>query len=223
MIRLKIGTYDIPDLRLHPNLVNDVKAMYLKFEQGDIDFTTLASVLGHKTARSGTFTAKMATMKTFNLVEGRGKVHVTEAGRKIAQVVSNKKDLNEGLITSVTSIPLWKELYEKYTKVGKDLPTSDFWLDLRQICHVSPEEAQNKAEMIRKAYLEDITDIEPSNGGGSSMDDDMIADQARKASQVVKELSFLTDGGIELRLPKGELREKWEKYKKMIDIYVESA
>jgi len=224
---LQIGKYEVPDMRLHPTPINDVKTMYSKFGQKDVDYTTLASVLGHKSARSGSFTSKMSVMRTYNLIEGRGKVHVTETGRKIAQIPLNPKELNEGLIETVKNIPLWKELYEKYTKVGEDLPSVDFWLVLREICQISPDEAQNKAEMIRKAYLEDIKDIESPKGGDSYMEDQTTGfkpsvSQGRSESTVPSEALSFRNGGIELRLPKEGLKEKWQKYKKMIDIYLET-
>lgn len=223
---LDVGTFTIPDTRLQ-SLIPDLKTMYNKLEQNDVDYTTLASVWGHKNARSGTFTAKKAMMITYGLIEGRGKVHITGTGRKIAQTPVNAKELNEGLIEAVTNIPLWKELYEKYTKVGKELPSSDFWLDLRQICRVSPEEAKNKAEIVRKAYLEDIKDIESPKGGDSDMGDDQNVETgdagAQPRSGMSRELSFITDGeseGIELRLVGEDLKEKWKKFRAVIDAYV---
>lgn len=222
---MEIGTFVIPDMRLQPGLIADIKTMYSKFEKNEVDFTTLASVWGHKNARSGTFTAKKATMVTYGLLEGRGKVHVTEIGRKLAQIPPNPKELKEGIAEAVQNIPLWKELYEKYTKIGKDLPTSDFWISLRQICRISPEEAKNKAEMVRKAYLEDIVGVESSRGGDSNMgekdgDFESSEGQQPKTSQISKELSFLTDGGLELKLPGASAKEKWEKYKAVIDAYL---
>ena len=216
---MNIGSFSIPDMRLHPTPIDDVKKMYNKFEQKYVDYTTLASVLGHKSAKSGSFTAKMAVMRNYNLIDGRGEVRVTETGRKIAQAPSDPQELNEGLIEAVTSIPLWKEIYEKYTDVGKELPSSDFWLTLREICHVSPEEAQNKADIIRKAYLEDIKDIKPprSEGGGfEGMDGEPQI--PRSVPSIVIETFKI--GDIEIKLPKEGLREAWEKAKKIIDIYV---
>jgi hypothetical protein len=218
---MNIGSYSIPDVRLQPTLVTDLRTMYGKFEQRDVDFTTLASVWGHTNARSGTFTAKKAVMITYGLIEGRGKVHVTETGRKIAQIPPNPKELQEGLVEAISNIPLWKELYQKYTKVGKDLPTSDFWLDLRQMCQVSPEEAQNKAEMVRKAYLEDITGITSKGGDTGKMgDNQQSGGQASQGAVSSAGVETFKIGAIEIKLPKEGLKEAWEKAKKIIDIYI---
>lgn len=216
--------FSIPDTRL-PSLITDLKTMYNKFVQNEVDYATLASVWGHKNARSGTFLAKKSTMIAYGLIEGRGKVHVTETGRKIAQIPQNKKELNEGLIEAISRVPLWKELFEKFTKDGQEMPISDFWIELRQICQISPEEAQTKAEIIRKAYLEDIRDIESPRGGDSDMGDNQDGENGglggqQTRSQVTRELSFLTDGGLELKLLGEDLEEKWKRYRAVINAYL---
>lgn len=139
------------------SLLEPTKAMFNKFETTEVDLMTLAPFLGHKSARSGAFLRKLTDMRAYNLIDGRGKVKVTEIGRKIALPSRDKLDeANEGMIEAITSIPLWRELYQKFTKNGKELPTDEFWLELRQICGVTPEDAKNKADSVKKAYLEDI-------------------------------------------------------------------
>jgi hypothetical protein len=169
---MNIGSYSIPDVRLNPVLVNAVKVMYNKFESKDIDYDTLASLFDHKSAKSGAFLMKIAYMKAYNLIDGRGKVRVTETGRKIA-LPKNPEEENTGIIEAITNIPLWKEFYERFTKMGKEIPTSDFWIVLREICAITPEEAKNKAEQVRKAFLEDTIHIKvqkPIDSGGKNMD-----------------------------------------------------
>lgn len=214
---MEVGSYSIPEMRLFPSPIEAVRIMYNKFEIKEVDYTTLASVLGHKSARSGSFTSKITVMKAYNLIDGRGKAHVTETGRKIADPANTEAVRNDGLIEAITSIPLWKGLFEKYTAIGKELPTSDFWLVLREICLVSPEEAQNKAETVRKAYLEDISKIEVSTKRGDSGMD--THNEPGDEQKLVTEMISFKDGGIELRLPKENLKVSWEKAKKMIDIY----
>lgn len=200
--------------------------MYLKLGQSEVDFATLSSIWGHKNALSGTFLIKKSAMMTYGLIEGRGKVQITNTGRKLTQIPANPKELQEGLVEAIANIPLWKELYDRYTKSGKQIIASDFWIVLRQICHLTPEEAQSKAEIVRKAYLEDISGIESSNGGGSNMDENKGTevenaggDQTPKSPQISRELSFLTDGGVELKLLGVDAKEKWQRYKAVIDSY----
>ena len=87
---MKIGNYSIPDKRI-PALLDDLKTMYNKFEQRDIDPVTLAPMLGHKGSKSGGFLQKIADMRAYNLIEGRGKVRVTETGRRSLYQNSTQK------------------------------------------------------------------------------------------------------------------------------------
>ena len=115
---------------------------------------------------------KLAWMRAYKLIEGRGQVHVTETGRKIALPSPGSDEENLGVIEAITNLPLWRELYENYTKNSKDLPTEDFWISLREITGISPEEAKNKADMVRKAFLEDAIHIKvqkPIDSGGKNM------------------------------------------------------
>jgi len=227
---LNIGTCYIPDIRLNPSLIQSVEIIYNKFESRDVDYETLAPLLGHASSMSGAFTSKMAVMRAYNLIEGRGKVRVTETGRKIA-LPNTSSERNEGLIEAVTSIPLWKELWERYTKFGKDLPTSDFWLELRQICGISPEEAQRRAEYVQKAYLDDIqgievpktSGVEPATGIQQGQPVGPMPQPTPQVAPITAEVISFRDGGIEIRLPKERLKETWEKVKRMVDIFVESS
>lgn len=225
---MKIGTYAIPDVYRLPALIQDLKTMYNKFESRDVDFDTLASIMGHKSAKSGAFTQKITNMKAYHLIDGRGKVQVTETGRKIA-LPNNIDELNEGLIEALTSIPLWREIYDKFTKIDKQLPTSDFWVEIRQICGITPDEAQNKAEIVKKTYLEDIKDIKvPKQGEKPDMNETKteVKTEVQSAgvtipisSTVITEVISLEGGTLKLILPKDNIQETWKRAKKMVDAY----
>ncbi|MCS4537255.1 MAG: hypothetical protein HYY67_00140 [Thaumarchaeota archaeon] len=222
---MEIGTYSIPEPYRLPSLVNDIRTIYNKFESKEVDLDTLAPILGHKSAKSGAFTSKLASMRAYNLIDGRGKVRVTETGRKIALPSPNKPDeQNEGLIEAVNNIPLWRELYQKLTKVGKPLSPTDFWVEIRQICSVAPEEAQNKAELVRKAYLEDIKDISvPKQGEKQTMSGTQNGGQG--AGSVTPQATINTEvisfegGALRVTLPKENIKDSWKRVKKMVDAY----
>lgn len=214
---MKIGKSSIPDVRLFPTLVNSVKLMYNKFESREIDYDTLATLFDHKSAKSGAFLMKISYMKAYNLIDGRGKVRVTEIGRKIV-LPNNPDEENNGIIQAISSIPLWKTLFDKYTKNEKELPTNNFWVDVREICGVSPEEAQNKAEWVRKAFLEDTINISMKKQIDSGDNMDNKQDHIPPAT---KELISFDEGTLQLILPKESFtKESWEKFKKMVDIYL---
>jgi len=158
VITMKVGTKVIPENRL-PSLIEAVKTLYGKFSSNEIDDETASRILGHTTSRSGAYIQKKADLRSFGLIEPRGAVKVTEIGRKVSYPddVSEEQD---GLINAISNIELWKLIYEKYTKKGLTLP-SDFWTDIRVWTEIPPEEAQKSAEILRKAYLEDIKYIKP--------------------------------------------------------------
>lgn len=155
---MKLGNQTIPDSRL-PDLVDVVKTIYGKFGSKPIDHETISRLLGHSTSRSGAYRQKIADLRAFNLVESRGDVKITDTGRKVSYP-NNRKEEQEGLLEAIKSIELWRNIYQKYTEKNVSLP-SDFWTDIREWTGLPPEEAQNGAEIARKAYLEDIKYIKP--------------------------------------------------------------
>jgi len=153
---MKVGTkYEYPDWRLSPTLVENIKKMYGRFGLNQIeDKKMLAVFLGHKSP-SGGFNSKMAAMKTYGLISGRGFVQVTELGKRIAYP-DKPNEAYEAVKEAVNNIPLWRELYEKYTSKGVELPDEDFWVDLQTIANLVPDDAKKASKIVRKDYLDDI-------------------------------------------------------------------
>jgi hypothetical protein len=153
---MKVGTkYEYPDWRLHPTLIDTLKKIYGKFGLNQItDQKMLAVFLGH-TQVTGGFLSKKAAMRVYGLITGRGYVQVSELGKRIAQP-EKSDDPYEATKESIISIPLWKVLYEKYTGKGVELPDLDFWVDLREIAELVPDDAKKLSKMVRNDYLLDI-------------------------------------------------------------------
>src|SRR2546427_11013642 len=82
--KMQIGSKAIPFFRLSTTLFNDIKTIYEKFGTNDVDQGVVSEVLGHKSQASGTFKNKIASMRDYGLIDGRGKIRVTEIGEKIA-------------------------------------------------------------------------------------------------------------------------------------------
>jgi len=155
---LKVGTYRIPNVRLFPSLFNTTKMIYGKFQSDTIsNMDMLAKFLGHKSANSGTFLAKLVYLRAYGLIEGRGVVKVSEIGKKLTYPTTEEEKI-EAIEKAVLRIPLWKEFYSRW---GAKLPSGDFWVDLAKITGLEPPEAQRVAENVRKAYLADIKYLKP--------------------------------------------------------------
>lgn len=154
---MKIGPYSIPSYRLE-SLLADVKKIYDQFQGGETTKEFIAHTLGHSPT-SGGFYQKMADLKAYGLIEGRGdKVKVSDLG-KMVTYETTAAEKNQAFVRIVNNIPLWKILYEKY---GVNIKDEGFWIDLAQITALERPEAQKLANIVRKAYLEDARYIKPA-------------------------------------------------------------
>lgn len=150
---MKVGTYDIPDHRLEPTLIDATKKIYEKFRSDEADKESVAQLLGHKSA-SGAFAQKLSNMRAYGLITKRG-IKVTELGKKITYG-DTEEIRNNALKEAILNIPLWSEIYSKH---GVDLPKEDFWVDLRTITGLEAPDAQKLEDDVRKAYIQDTRNI----------------------------------------------------------------
>lgn len=194
--KMKVGKkYQYPDWRLSPTLVENLRKMYGRFGLNKIDDKKMLAVfLGHK-GPSGGFNSKMAAMKTYGLISGRGFVQVTELGKRIVYP-EKPNEAYEAVKEAVNNIPLWRELYEKYTSKGVELPDEDFWVDLQEIAVLVPDDAKKASKTVRKDYLDDIqylnslkgTQTEAKQMAGSSQINTSSANLSADAAAIVSGL-----------------------------------
>lgn len=156
--------WNIPRMRLYPELFDDIKKLYGKFGQDEVDQEAVAQLWGHKSAKSSQFNfVKLGALRSYGLIEGRGKIKVSDLGRRLTYA-KNEKEGNDAIAEAIKNVPLWRRLFDDYTAKGEDLPTDTFWMDLRRIVgegKLPPEEAKNKAKIVRKAYFEDLKYYKP--------------------------------------------------------------
>jgi hypothetical protein len=189
---LRIGRYSIPPIRLYPTLIEAIKRLYNRFQDNEIDdLNEVATTLNHVSAKSGAFLLKLSALRAYGLINGRGKIHISELGASLAY----PKDRNEeekALEKAVTNIPLWKELYSRF---GTTLPKEGFAEELAKITGATLEEAKVKEELIRKAYQEDLLLL------SKPPTQEETFSQPKKAGEVLKEYIEFTAGDIHLKLP----------------------
>ena len=156
--------WKIPTMRLYPELYDDVKKLYGKFGQSEVDQETVAQLWGHKSAKSSQFRfVKLGSLRSYGLIEGRGNIKVSDLGRRLT-FPENDKEANDAIVDAIKNVPLWKKLFDDYIAKREDLPTDTFWMDLRRIVgedKLPPEEAKIKAEIVRNAYFEDLKYFKP--------------------------------------------------------------
>jgi len=154
---VKVGKYDIPEMRIYPLLFEDTKKLYEHFKSEEAkDTLTVAQLLGHKSDKSGAFLRKLACLRAYGLIEKRG-IKVTDVGKRLTYD-PNEEERNRALKETILNIPLWKEFHSKW---GANLPTSKFWVELTKITGLEAPDAQKVDEIVRKAYLDDIRYLKP--------------------------------------------------------------
>ncbi|MCG3256395.1 MAG: hypothetical protein KAU62_09930, partial [Candidatus Heimdallarchaeota archaeon] len=156
---MKLGSYIIPDLRLFPKILGDVKILYESYQCSEVENpTAAANLLGHKSANSGSWHSKLADMRLYGLLEPR-KIQVT----KLAEILTygTEEEKQDAMIQAIMKVPLWKTLFDDF---GENLTNEYFWAQLQKITGVSPLEAQKHADFVRNAYLKDISNIKSELG-----------------------------------------------------------
>ncbi|MCZ7400121.1 MAG: hypothetical protein O8C62_10700 [Candidatus Methanoperedens sp.] len=151
---MRIGTHIIPKYRLQ-SLIDDTKKIYEQFNGRESEPEYIAHTLGHQ-PKSGSFVQKLADMRSYGLIDRRGKISVSELGKKITYGTESEK--TEALDKILRNIPLWGIFLDKF---GVNIKEETFWVDLAQITGVERLEAQTKANEVRKAYLEDVRYYKP--------------------------------------------------------------
>jgi hypothetical protein len=229
---LRIGSYEIPEIRFVSGALNDIKKIYdsMKSVDRQIHANDLAILLGYKTPTSGGFYRRINSLISYGLLEGRGRFRVTKTGEDILYP-SGEEQKSLLLRESVLRVSLWNELYRKYKK---NLP-ENFWLGIKELTGVSSAEAQTVEKEIRRWYLQDIEPIaeevsssiprkEQDVSNNSIIDDKMKEDSVRRdaalVSNEIEEIPFA--GKYAIKKPVHEdVRRSWERLKRYMEIYLE--
>jgi len=190
---LRIGRYSVPAIRLYPTLIDAIRRLYNRFREGEVsDLNEVAITLNHTSAKSGAFLLKLTALRAYGLIDGRGKIRISELGSSLAYP-KDRSEEEKALEKAVTNIPLWKELYLRF---GVNLPKQGFAEELAKITGATLEEAKAKEEWVRRAYLDDLL---PLTSRPSTKEE--IPLQPKKPEEKMGEYIEFTAGEIHLRLP----------------------
>lgn len=209
---MKIGRYDIPDLRLFPTLVDATKLIYDKFTSEEIsDMEMLARLLGHKSAKSGAFLSKMAALRAYGLIEGRGAVRVSDIGKKLTYA-TDEDDRIDAIEKAINRIPLWKELRSKYPQ---GLPEINFWVNLATLAGLEAPDAQRIEGQVKREYLQDLKHL-PERKAPVPV---TKLEEEAKVGTLPSGVEELKWGDIRIWLPKGDHKAA-KKAKSLIELYI---
>ena len=240
---MKIGNYEIPDIRLS-EAIQDVKKIFdkVKNTQDLTHYTDIAVMLDYKSKIGGAFYRRLNSLTLFGLLEGRAKYRVTELGENISYPL-NEFNKNELTSKAFLNVPLWNKIYSKH---GKQL-TDNVWFDIKNITGISAPEAQAVEKDVRKWYLEDVvfmlekpngkneesttpvveetsskTNLEDYNSSSNITKDDFKSNYQTNYNlneTALEKIPFGKD--IIIYLPKGNILKAWEKAQKYMKLYLE--
>jgi len=184
----------VPPIRLYPTLVDAVRRLYNRFQDAEVsDLNEVATTLNHISAKSGAFLLKLTALRAYGLIDGRGKIHITELGSTLAYP-KDRSDEEKASEKAATNIPLWKELYLRF---NVNLPKQGFAEELAKITGASIEEAKAKEEWIRRAYQDDLLPLVSK----SYVKEEIQVKQQVKSEEKLTEYIELTAGEIHLKMP----------------------
>ena len=225
---MQLASFEIPEIRLMPNAISDVRTIYDSVRTEQAKSKDLAFYLGYSKPTASRFYLRLKAMVLYGLLESRVKYQVTELGKSIAYP-ENDSLLEKARTKAVLNVGLWNELYKKFKKT---LPQDNLWVHVKNITGIEPKKAQDAQPLILKWYSEDISHVSddfPADLADTQNLDErqplMSASTHNKA--MPQQIACSADSEIisfdkyQIILPKGDLQKEWEKLKKYMEIKLE--
>lgn len=143
-----IGTFDYPDTTVD-DAVEIAKKLASTFKSTEFGRDALAAALGYKAPNSGAFNQRLADLRKFGIVEGRGdSSRVTELARTLA--APRPGEYQEAIASLMFRVPLYKALHDHYK--GAAPGEDDFFATLLNLTKADRIDVQNQAGKIRSLY-----------------------------------------------------------------------
>ena len=148
----KLGTYSYPDIRFSDAV--EIAARILNKFRGTVGVKGLAWELG-MAENSGTLFAKVAALRDFGLVEGRGELRVSDLCRRILHPV-NPEEGRDARIQAFERVDLLRTLYERFEGEAPD--DSSMLIALEEISKAPRDEIVRRFSLIQK-HMRDATRV----------------------------------------------------------------
>ena len=163
----RLGTYSYPDIRFSDAV--EIAGRILNKFRGTVTVKGLAWELG-MAENSGTLFAKIATLRDFGLVEGRGELRISDLARRILHP-ANPVEGQQSRIEAFQRVDLLRTLYERFEGEAPD--DSTLLIGLEEITKAPREEIVRRFTLIQK-HLADAaramkyapTPVAPEPSGG---------------------------------------------------------
>lgn len=152
---MQLGQYMIPETRLFPEPIQDIKTVYDSIQSGETTSLDLAKILGYTSNTTGAYYKRLASLTGYGLIEKSTKFRVSELGKRIAYPESDS-DKKLAIKEAVLHVTLWAELFKKFVK---NPPAENFWVQIKNITGIESPTAQKVESQVRKWYMEDVAQI----------------------------------------------------------------
>jgi hypothetical protein len=146
----KLGTYSYPDIRFSDAI--EISARILNKFKGSVRVKGLAWELG-MAENSGTLFAKIAALRDFGLVEGRGELRVSELAQRIINPSSESERL-QATSQAFKRVDLLFALYDRFE--GESPDDKSLLVGLEEITRASKEDIIRRFTLIQK-HLNDAS------------------------------------------------------------------
>ena len=158
---MKLGNYAYPDVSLSDS-VKDAKKIYDRFKDEEVASQLISEAIGY---RGGAFFQRLSALRKYGLVSPRGKVQVTDLGKRITYPASRDVELS-AIEEAVKNVELFKVLYDKF---DVELPKEKFWVNLVNITGAEAPDAQAKEDAIRQVYVDSIKPLSTARVGKAEL------------------------------------------------------
>lgn len=215
---MKLGSFEVPEKRLIPDAIADIKKIYDAVKSDEIASKDLSVMLGYKHPTATPFYMRLNSMVAYGLLEGRGSFRVSNLGKSLAYPENEKQEIFMKS-RAILNVSLWKELYQKF---GKSPPADNFWVQIKNITGIEPQEAQRVEKQIRKSYIDDIMNVsEDVLRSSDSKTESLTPNESNNKPVSQQNMQTIYFDKYQISLPKGDLVKEWEKLKKYMEIKLE--
>jgi hypothetical protein len=147
----KIGAFDYPDTSVE-DAIEAAKKIARQFKTGGFDRTSLSAAMGFKSANSGTFNQKLADLRRFGVLEGRGEeIRATDLAQRLA-VPKTTEEYAASVQELIFKIPLYKTLHDQHPSGTPS--EEEFLATLLNITKAERVEVQKQSARIRNLFSE---------------------------------------------------------------------
>lgn len=148
----KLGPYSYPDIRFGDSV--EIAGRILTKFKGTVSVKGLAWELGMAEG-SGTLFAKVAALRDFGLVDGRGELHVTSLAQRVL-FPTGEIEGRQARAEAFQRVELLRLLYERFQ--GEVPDDASLLIGLEEVTHAARDEIVRRASLIQK-HLTDAVRI----------------------------------------------------------------